>query len=71
MDWSLMKERLERYSDILMTVGVLVIVSLMVVRIPPSFMDYFIAANLSISILILLVAATFLLPLIYPFVPAG
>ena len=56
MDWGMMKERLERYSDILMTVGVLVIVSLMVVRIPPAAMDYFIAANLSISILILLVA---------------
>lgn len=56
MDLAALKQRLERYSDVLMTIGVLAIVSLMVIRIPPGLMDYFIAVNLSISILILLVA---------------
>lgn len=49
-------EKLDRASDVLLAVGVLTAIGLMIVRISPHAMDYFIAANLGISVLVLLVS---------------
>jgi type III secretion protein V len=49
-------ERLDRASDLILAIAVLVAIGLMIVRIPPHAMDYFIAINLGVSVIILLTA---------------
>ncbi len=45
-----------RYADVLLAVGVVLILSLMIMPIPPFLLDLLLAANLSISILLLVLA---------------
>ncbi len=45
-----------RYTDLLLAFGVIAVVGTMVIRIPPGAMDYLIAGNVCISIVVLLTA---------------
>lgn len=47
---------LTRYADVLLAVGVVMILSLMIVPIPPFLLDLLLATNLSLSILLLVLA---------------
>ena len=47
---------IEKHSDLLLAIGVVVILGLLVVRIPPAAMDWFIAGNISVGFIVLMVA---------------
>jgi len=49
-------ETISKHSDLLLAGGVVLIISLMVIRIPPGMMDILLGLNISISALVLLVA---------------
>ncbi|MCA8971290.1 MAG: FHIPEP family type III secretion protein, partial [Planctomycetes bacterium] len=51
-----MREYFAKSSDLVFAVAVLVVVSLMIVPVPPAAMDFLIATNISAAILTLLVA---------------
>ncbi|MGC4030478.1 MAG: flagellar biosynthesis protein FlhA [Tepidisphaeraceae bacterium] len=47
---------LARHSDVLLAAGVIAMLAAMIVRVPPGVMDALIATNISVSVLVLLVA---------------
>ena len=49
-------ERLRKNSDVALAVGVVGILCLLVFRVPPGAMDYFLATNIAVSLSILLIA---------------
>lgn len=52
-----------KYNDLALAGGILLILSLLIVPIPPVFLDFFLAINISIAVLILLVALYLKTPL--------
>ncbi|MFT4538953.1 MAG: type III secretion protein V [Planctomycetota bacterium] len=49
-------EKIQRHSDLILAIGVVVIIGLLIVRIPPQAMDYFLAINISLGFVVLMVS---------------
>jgi flagellar biosynthesis protein FlhA len=61
--------QLKKYADVLIAVGVMFILSIMVVPLPPFVMDFLLAANITISLLVLVIAMYFREPLEFSVFP--
>lgn len=61
--------RMKKYADVLMSVGVMFILSIMIIPLPPQILDFLLAMNITISILILVIAMYFKEPLEFSVFP--
>jgi flagellar biosynthesis protein FlhA len=61
--------QMKKYADVLMAVGVMLILSIMIIPLPPPIMDFLLATNITISLLILVIAMYFKEPLEFSVFP--
>ena len=62
--------RLARYSDIFLAFGVILIIAMMVIPIPPAMLDLLLTMNISLALVVLLVAMYILTPLEFSSFPS-
>ena len=61
--------QMKKYADVFMAVGVMLILSIMIIPLPPPILDFLLAMNITISLLILVIAMYFKEPLEFSVFP--